>query len=309
MQAARRVERPATIWRLLLSAFVIAAAPAARADEPLVMHYVYNAPESPSDTRYAYHWKILQTALEKTRANYGPYVLEPSRVMSERRQTYELTNATGLLTVMYLSTTPELEQTLIPVRIPVDRNLGGYGILLIRKQDRPRFDSVRTLDDLKRFSIGQGLGWIDIGILQRTGFRVVTGSSYEGLFEMLANGRFDVFLRGAVEIVDEFEQRRKSLPDLDIEPNLILYYPLPMYFWFPKTPEGQRLAARAEAGMRKMIADGSYDRIFSEYQDYKIRRLKLQQRRIIRIGNPNLGPETPIADSRLWFDPRTYRPH
>ena len=273
------------------------------------MRYIYNAPESTSDTRYAYHWKILETALEKTRRDFGSYELVPSRRMTEKRQTFELTNNPGHLTVMYLSTTQELERTLVPVRIPVDRNLGGYCIFLIRKQDRSRFESVKTLDDLRRFSFGLGLDWIDIGILQFSGFRVVTGSSYEGLFEMLANGRFDVFLRGAVEIVDEYEGRRAALPDLEIEPNLIFYYRLPMYFWFPKTPEGMRLAARAEAGMRRMIADGSYDRIFSEYQDYKIRRLDLQHRRIFRIPNPNLGPETPLADTRLWFDPKSYRPH
>ena len=100
-----------------------------------------------------------------------------------------------------------------------------------------------------------------------------------------------------------------ALPDLEIEPNLILYYPLPMYFWFPKTPEGQRLAARAESGMRRMIADGSYDRIFSEYQDYKIKRLKLRERRIIRIENPIFVAQTPILESRLWFDPQTYHVH
>lgn len=290
----------------LCAALATAPVPAAEAQ---AMRYIYNSPESDSDIRYAYHWKILKTALEKTQAEYGPFVLEPSLRMTERRQTEELENDTGRLSVMYLSTTLELERTLIPVRIPVDRNLGGYCILLIRKGESGRFGAVRSLEDLRPFSFGLGLGWIDVGILKANGFRVVTGSSYEGLFEMLANHRFDVFPRGAVEILDEFEGRRNSFPELEIEPSLIFYYPLPMYFWFPKTPTGQRLAARAETGMRKMIADGSYDRIFSEYQDDKIRRLDLKHRRVLALRNPNLGPETPFADTRLWFDPQTYRPH
>jgi len=208
---------------------------------------------------------------------------------------------------MYLSTTPDFEKTLIPIRIPVDRNLGGYSVFLIRRDQLPRFANIKTLDDLRRFRWGVGLGWIDVDILRHSGFTVVTGSSYEGLFEMLSNRRFDVFLRASVEVLDEYDQRKAALPDLFIEPSLILYYPLPMYFWFPRTAEGRRLAMRAEEGMRMMIADGTYDRIFDKYQRWKIERLHLKERRVFCIDNPNVGPETPFADKRLWFDPKTYK--
>jgi len=135
----------------------------------------------------------------------------------------------------------------------------------------------------------------------------VTGSSYDGLFEMLVNRRFDVFLRAAVGFLGEYERRRPELSDLRIEDGLILYYPLPMYFWFAKTLQGRRLAERTEAGMRIMLADGSYDEIFDRFQRSKIERLQLKTRTTYRIDNPFLGPETPLADKRLWFDPRTYR--
>lgn len=293
----------APVRAVLLFAALCASAAEARA----VDTYVYHPPESALDVRYRYHWEILRTALEKTTPKWGPYRLVPSERMTEQRQAFELRNATGKLTVMYLSTTPEFEKTLIPIRIPVDRNLGGYCVFLIRRDEQDRFANVRTLDDLRRFRYGLGLGWIDVGILRHNGFTVVTGSSYDGLFEMLSNRRFDVFLRAAVEVLDEYDQRKVALPDLSIEPSLILYYPLPMYFWFPRTVEGRRLAARAEEGMRMMIADGTYDRIFDKYQRRKIERLRLKERKIFRIENPNVGPETPFADKRLWFDPKTYK--
>jgi ABC-type amino acid transport substrate-binding protein len=271
------------------------------------MEYIYHPPESALDVRYVYHWEILRTALEKTKAKWGPYRMVASEFMTEQRQAFELKHATGKLTVMYLGTTPDFERTLVPVHIPVDRNLGGYSVLLIRREDRARFDAVRSLDDLKKFRFGLGLGWIDVDILRRSGFTVVTGSSYDGLFEMLARKRFDVFLRAAVEVLDEYDQRKARLPDLYIEDNMIFYYPLPMYFWFPKTAEGRRLAARAEEGMRMMIADGTYDRIFDKYQRHKIERLRLKERKIFEIPNPFVGPETPFSDKRLWFDPQTYK--
>ncbi|HWW61956.1 MAG TPA: amino acid ABC transporter substrate-binding protein, partial [Thermoanaerobaculia bacterium] len=127
------------------------------------------------------------------------------------------------------------------------------------------------------------------------------------LFEMLSSKRFDVFLRGAVEVLDEYDQRKRALPDLAIEETLIFYYPMPMYFWFARNDAGRKLATRAEEGMRMMIADGTYDAIFDKYQRAKIMRLRLKERKIFRIANPNLGPETPFQDKKLWFDPQTYK--
>jgi ABC-type amino acid transport substrate-binding protein len=292
------------IARVLLLGALLLALPLHAAD---AMRYVYHPPESALDVRYTYQWEILRTALDKTSAKWGPYRMEPSETMSEQRQTFELKHASGKLTVMYLSTTRDFEQSLVGIHIPVDRNLAGYSVLMIRKQDKARFANVKSLADLRRFSFGLGLGWIDVGILRANNFKVVTGSSYDGLFEMLVRKRFDIFLRAAVEVLDEYDQRKAALPDLAIEDRIIFYYPLPMYFWFPKTAEGRRLAARAEEGMRMMIADGTYDRIFDKYQRSKIERLQLSKRTIFRIENPNLGPETPFADKRLWFDPQTYR--
>jgi ABC-type amino acid transport substrate-binding protein len=278
------------------SAFLLSLLLVSFAARAQVMTYVYHAPESSLDVRYLYHWEILRTALERTTPKWGAYRMVPSGFMTERRQAFELKNATGKLTVMYLSTTPDFEQHLIPIRIPVDKNLGGYCVFLIRRDDQQRFANVRSLDDLRRFTYGLGLGWIDVDILKANGFRVVTGSSYDGLFEMVVNRRFDVFLRAATEVLDEYGKRKESLP-LAIEDSIILYYPLPMYFWFPKTGEGRRM----------MIADGTYDRIFDMYQRQKIERLRLKERRIFRIGNPLLGPETPFGDKRLWFDPQTWK--
>src|SRR5229473_3622613 len=184
------------------------------AESRSVMTYVYHAPESSLDVRYLYHWEILRTALERTTPKWGAYRMVPSGFMTERRQAFELKNATGKLTVMYLSTTPDFEKTLIPIRIPVDKNLGGYCVFLVRNGEQQRFASVRSIDDLHRFTYGLGLGWIDVDILKASGFKVVTGSSYDGLFEMLVNKRFDIFLRAATEVLDEYSRRREAMPAL-----------------------------------------------------------------------------------------------
>ena len=148
-------------------------------DNKSVMTYVYNAPESNSDVRYAYQWEILRTALDKTRDKYGDYKMVRSKTMSEKRQTFELRKETGEITVMYLGSDPDLEKELLAIHIPVDKNLGGYSIFLIRKERKNDFVRVKTLDDLRKFSIGLGLGWLDVEILRHNNFRVVTCSSYD----------------------------------------------------------------------------------------------------------------------------------
>jgi ABC-type amino acid transport substrate-binding protein len=292
--------------RGLLTSVVMLAMLSLAPSKP-VMRYVYDGPESARDVRYLYHWDILRTALEKTRPKWGEYLMVVSDVMTEPRQQFELLHATGKLNVMYLSTTPEFERKLVGIHIPVDKNLGGYCVFLIRDAEQPRFANVRTLDDLRKFSYGLGLGWIDVGILRANRFDVVTGSSYDGLFAMLAQKRFDILLRAATEVFAEYEKQGGKENRLAIEKTILFYYPMPMYFWFPKTEEGRRLAARAEEGMRMMIADGTYDQIFDRYQRHKIETLRLKERKLFTIKNPNVGPETPFADKRLWFDPKTYR--
>lgn len=276
------------------------------AAEPSVMRYRHNAPESALDVRYSYHWKVLEAALERNRRRYGAYRLETAEVMTEQRQRHELEQASGAVTVVYLGTTPEMERALVPVRIPIDKGLAGYNVFLIRRERVREFHAGMQLADLNAFRFGLGLGWIDVGILRANGLRVVTGSNYEGLFDMVNNGRFDVFPRSAVEVLDELKRRYERFPELAIEPSLLLHYPMPMYFWFARTEEGRRLAQRAEEGLREMLADGSFDRMFEAHYRDKITRLGLKQRRIIRITNPNLGPETPLDDARLWFDPEKF---
>ncbi|MBT3905334.1 MAG: transporter substrate-binding domain-containing protein [Rhodospirillaceae bacterium] len=267
------------------------------------MAYIHNAPESAADKRYEYHWKILRTALERTKSNYGKYSLTPSIPMSENRQAIELIKATGIITVMHLGTSMEFERKLVPIRIPVDKNLSGYMVYLIRKENQSKFSAVKNLDDLRKFTVGQGAGWLDVQILKHNGFNVVTGSNYDGLFKMLLAKRFNAFQRSAVEIIAEFDQRKGSMPNLHIEKDILFYYPLPMYFWFSNTRKGQRLADRAQEGMMSMIEDGTYDKIFMKYHKPAIDRLGLKNRTIFKVENPLLSPETPFKDKRLWYDP------
>lgn len=295
--------RPVKLGVAVLVAVVSWRATRAAAGEP--MRYVYAGPESAQDRRHEYRLAILRAALERTRDGLGDYTLTAAEAppMQQDRQVEELRRPGGGLTVVCRGVSPEMERDLIPVRIPIDRGLTGYRIFVIRRGDDARFESARTIDDLRRFAYGVEESWFEGEILEAAGFRVVTGSEFEGLFHMLLNRRFDAFPRPVTVALEEYGARRTQLPGLAIERGVVLHYPMPLYFWFARTAEGERLAARVGEGLTKMVEDGTFERMFFAHFGRRIADLDLKNRRLFRIHNPLLGQAVPLGDKRLWFDP------
>lgn len=272
-----------------------------RAAEPMV--FVHNGRESPSDIRYTYHWQVLRAALDATSPQWGPYALRPASFMNETRQIAELQKPDGQLNTMVLDSTRELEEKLTPVRLPIDKGLLGYRVFLIRKGDQERFNTARTLEQLRQFSIGQGADWSDTRILQQAGFQVVTGYSYEGLFGMLKHQRFDAFGRGVVEVQGEMAALGQQYPNMAIEKTLMLYYPLPVYFWFGTDAAALNRARRVEQGMRLIQAHGVFDRLFKAEFSGLVQSLNLKGRRLFKIDNPLLPEGSKNIDKRWLYEP------
>ena len=286
----------------LLAGLCLAAPPAAVAAAPTVVSYVPTG--ATVDSRYEYDWAVLRAALEKTRERHGPFELREVReIMSQARVLQELQAPAGKINVLVRATSSQLEKQFLPVRIPVDRGLLGYRTFLVRQADLPRFAAVRKLDDLRRLKVGQGKGWIDVPILQAAGFKVIEGSAYDGLFLMLAAGRFDFFSRSADEALREYGERHSSLPEIALEPTLLLHYPLPRYFFTRRDAAGEKLARRITEGLEIMLRDGSFHALFLDYKSAIIERAGLHNRRVLRLPNPDLSPETPLARKELWYDP------
>ena len=264
------------------------------------MQYIYPPPESGADVRMNFYWDILQLALDETQHKWGPFELQPSqKVMTPARAEMQLGNSQDI-TVMARTTSMEREKKLIPIRIPVDKGLTGYRLFLIKGINQAAFGGIRGTTELRQFSIGQAANWIDVDILRQAGLDVVTGPTYESLFSMLDAGRFDLFSRGVNEISAELAANAPAYPDLAVEKKLVLYYPLPRYFFFTKTPQGEKLAQRAEEGLRALMRNGKFQKRYVQFKKSILADLNLSGRRVVRIANPTLSKETPLADKELW---------
>ncbi|MBJ7310739.1 transporter substrate-binding domain-containing protein [Rugamonas sp. CCM 8940] len=265
-----------------------------------VLRVVYPANEVPGDARFDDLIEILHTALERTTAEAGPFELRPSTLeMNEARYLSTLKQGQSI-NIAWSSTSIDKERDLLPLRIPLRKGLLGYRIALIAREQQARIDQIRTLDDLRRFSVGQGIGWGDVKLYQAAGIKVAQ-AGYDKLFRMLTLGRFDLFPRGLTEVYAEYALRAPDDPQLTVEKNLLLYYPWPYYFFF--NHKDGALKQRVENGIRMMLRDGSFDALFWRYNGKAIEQANLKGRRVIALPNPMLPKETPLGEAGLWLDP------
>lgn len=293
------------LWATALAATAATPAPPApQGGEPAV--YIYPRSESATDTQYIYDYEMLRQALEATVPTHGPYELKQSTVaMNQARAGDEIAAGSALVNIFARSTSVEHEQRFIPIRIPIDKGLLSYRVFLIRADMQAKFDAVNTLDDLRQYSVGSAPTWADTKILREGGFKVVTGDSYEGLFRMLVARRFDFFSRSADEAYREFDERRELLPEMRVEDKVLLHFPTTRFFFVQRSKAGARLASRVEAGLNRMVKDGSFDAHFWKYKGPLIERAHLKTRKTFRIENPFMSVETREmrrVRPEVWFD-------
>jgi len=263
---------------------------------------ILDAPVSTLDRRNDYTTRLLTAILDKTRAQFGPYKLRyaPAYMYRDRLRSELLQGQNVNVTAK--ATRPDWENSgLITIRIPVDKGITEYRLFLINQQDQEKFRHIDGLDELKQLRLGVGHAWSSREVLETAGFSVESAVDWENLYRMLEARRFDYFPRALSEIFVEYDDRHATYPQMAIEDSLMLYFPLPKYFFV--APQSPRLAQRIETGFQAMIRDGSFDHLFMAYHKPLIERARFCSRRILRIENPLLSPQTPLDHHEYWFDP------
>lgn len=264
-------------------------------EEPLVVRYPVLSEEY-GQTRDEYFSRVLALALDKAGQ---PYRLEPVTLSNFRESRSVMSVAKGIYDIHWMNTNPTREMVLQPIRIPLFKGLIGWRLLLLRQQDKNRFEGMTGLKPLKGLTAVQGHDWPDSTILEANGLDVVRTPHWQGMFRMLYAGRVDYFPRSVLEIWDE--QRTFKELSLVVDDHVALQYPAAYYFFVRK--ENHELAALVENGLNRAIEDGSFDRLLMAHFGDDIERANLSERRIIRLENPTLTPSTPLKREELWYQP------
>lgn len=267
------------------------------------MNFVHPPAEAAGDERHLYYWQVLDAALASNRDQFGGYTVKAfDTPMTFQRAVAEVGSGSGRVNIVSRATNLDLEKRLRPIRIPLDKGLLGARLFLVMPEVQARLDKISTLNELRRFTIGQSSAWSDVRILQDAGFKLVLTDAYLPLFSMLGARRFDLFSRGAIEIESEWRTNRDSIPGLMIEEKFLLYYPMPRYFFVPRTVEGERMALRIEDGLQRLRRSGEFERRYQAWKKLVLKDIALSGRTVFRLPNPELSPETPLADKYWWDD-------
>lgn len=253
-------------------------------------------PGSVSDQRSHYTTELLKLALGKSNTHYE---VLPSEIVSPKARNFTLLERNKGIDVVWSMTNKPREDRFLPIRIPIFKGLSGWRVSLVHEENKNLLVDTFTLDDLRKFSIGQMHAWTDAKILDHNKLKVDSGPSYESMFRMLSVKRFDLFPRSAIEALQEI----KIYSDIGItvDPHVAIHYPTAIYFFVSKRDVALR--KDIESGLEAMITSGEFDRMFSEYFEDIIYEAKLQHRHIIKLENPLLPALTPLSRSELWYTP------
>ncbi|PSW13937.1 pilus assembly protein PilM [Photobacterium sanctipauli] len=236
---------------------------------------------------------LLRSALDASGKDYTVSKLDNSGLGERAVRALEA----GQSDVIWTMTSPEMEERLIPIRIPLFKGLLGNRLPIIKKADQGKFASLDE-NQFRQLKVGQVESWPDAKILANDGLPVVTSIEYALLYGMLNAQRFDYFTLGAAEIEGEFN--RLGPDGQMIDNNILIQYHSPAYFFVsPTKPE---LAADITAGLEKLVANGQFDEMFYNLSIFKDlhQRLKLDKRTVFYINNNSLTAETPCQRPELW---------
>jgi len=256
--------------------------------EPL--HVVFGMDKSKlGDALAQYRIDVIKLALEESGEAYDFRV--QSEHMNQARRLNFLQSG-HIFNVAIQGTSPTFEARFLPVRVPIYLGLGsGSRLMLTRKALEPELARVKTLQDLRRFSIGQGSSWSDIPIWRNAGFKVVE-SSYRNLFGMTARGRFDLFSRGLFEAYEEQRIYSRQYPDLVVDDGLLVVYPFAVYIFV--SPNAPGIHAALLKGMQAAYANGHLQALLTSNAavEQALAQAHLDSRTQIDLPAYDMTPET-----------------
>ena len=174
------------------------------------------------------------------------------------------------------------------IPVPLDRGLLGWRINLLLESQRDKLAKVRTVSQLARFSMGQNVGWMDVEIYRTAGIptKEVKLWSNGEFAEQMEAGFLDLFPLGLEETLNYFLPHfRKRYPQLTVDPYLLVRYPWFRFVWVAPGPETDALYAALQAGFDKIVADGTFLRVWGQHRQPPDARI-FRERAIIDIPNP-----------------------
>jgi len=252
------------------------------------------------DAHREFHIDLLRLALRLSGHNATLVPVCMDYPTEERR--IPMLEVADQFDVVFFGTNAEREERLLAVYIPIYLGTTGLRLFMLHNDLKEQFSQIETIDDLRKLSMGQGLGWPDNEILVENGFDVVSGR-YRTLHRMLDARRFDLYPRAYWQIVGEWNWMKWEAPGIEIAEKTALYYPQPIYFFV--SPHNPDLRDIIETGLQRAFSNGMMLDLLKTHRDTapSFSQIDLRNLNILRIENKHLSDRSREAmDQYSLFD-------
>ncbi|HSC69546.1 MAG TPA: hypothetical protein VLC79_17770 [Cellvibrio sp.] len=247
----------------------------------------HRSPYAPGDKHHSYSTELLRLALEKTRAEYGEFKMQPIPPRNYARALKAAVDDAypNLLIETSYEKALTHQAKLDFINFPIDLGVLGYRVCFINPKLKASGKKIGKLEDLRHYSFAHGVGWADTIIFRHNGLAVQEIDNYDGIFLMVIGGRVDFFCRGVNEILGEIAQF-SHLKELTFDEQFLLVYPLPRFFYL--NAKNKLAKERIDVGLRRAYADGSLQALWKTHFLPSLDLVKLTNRKIIKLENPLL---------------------
>lgn len=232
------------------------------------------------DPNNRYFVEVLKLALSESSQVYGDYRLCPlNTLITQERQLRELEK--GKIDVFWTVTSQERESQAKAIRIPLAFGVYGLRVLVINRNH-----AARTPEEILKKPMLSGTDWPDTNILKTNGFQVDSGHSEHDFLFLTADRDVYAFPRGITEAWAELATVK--IPELMVEPTVLLRYPAPMYFFV--ATQNEDLGNRLTEGLKKATKSGALENLFFSFSwhQHMLQKANLPKRKIVELNNPYL---------------------
>lgn len=250
-----------------------------------------------SKNKAAHNIDVIQRALEVTEPKYGPFILETVNLRMTSNREVRVVEEGDLINVTITPANQYWDKHLTPIKVPIRLGLLSYRLLLVNKVDLPKFEKIKTIEEIKQTTVGLLHSWKTTGIYKENKMMMVESHNYEGLFSMLNAHRFDYIPRAIYEIYDELEAQESILKDIVVEPTIALFIPTRTFVYV--SPKNKRLLKRLESGLHQLLITGELKEILNKHYGSDITRANLKKRKIITIESAYYNQMGTIYDEYL----------
>lgn len=238
----------------------------------------------------AYQSDLLDLALEKSRAEFGDYVIHYyDNDLSVPRIKLMVQSGTDI-NVSFATewNVDEADKNkVILLDFPVLKGLIGLRELIIHQDSTKKIENITTHEQLYKLSAGLVEAWPDTEILRSNNLKVISADRFENLFKMLSHKRFDYLPLSILESESSLIDFNHANSDLHTSDHTAIYYPLSMFI--AVNAEQPRLAKRLQRGLELATQDGSFDALFNAYFSGFIFTIEENQFTTFVMQNPTLS--------------------